>query len=66
MDVWLLLILWLFLGFFNWCAVLGDLRMYPNQREDYGIAAFMGILGPFATIGLIFATNFFQHGFKLK
>jgi len=66
MDTLAWILMWLLYGFVNWCAVLGDNRLSGESRDHYGMAAFFGLLGPCGTIMLLFLTNFFQRGFKVK
>ncbi len=60
--------LWIIFGFINWCTALGDLSAkFPGDpRSHYGRSLFMAILGPIGAVGLLFTTNIYRHGFRIK
>lgn len=60
---------WLVLGFFNWCTSMGYwTAVFPHYkpRDFWGINGLLAVMGPIGTIILLFLSNFYEHGFRLR
>ena len=68
MKKWfLILLVWLLFGIFNWTATLGYFgTKYPPAKKFYGFAFAVAITGPIGMGVVAIGSNLFQYGFKLK